>query len=271
MSEDLPQNQKKLRDRRRSITGEIYARLVKAYLKQEVPTKESLVEATGVATTVAKRAMRIGWPELGLPPLSMATQQLANIEEVNRLMSKMVVDKQEIVKTLFDGISKSVPAPGPDDVNAVAEEASRRAAESAMAARRQMASAGKAAQAVEALADAFLAKIEKGEWEIPEKIRPEHVFLLSKAADTIAGAVHKATQTERLRAGQPEQIVGAHITSLIVGATPEELRFIAEHGTLPPRLMGVSGQITSLPVIDVDATVPSENADDALEALPDEK
>jgi hypothetical protein len=108
-----------------------------------------------------------------------------------------------------------------------------------MAARVSMSSATYAARAVEAFARIFLEKIRAGEVEVPEKIRPEHVFLLTKMADASANTVHKALQTERLRLGQPETIAGTQIAQIIVNATPAELEHIARTGSLPPRIMGM--------------------------------
>jgi hypothetical protein len=120
--------------------------------------------------------------------------------------------------------------------------------ESAFAARISMSLAAKTARTAEFLAREYLKMIEDGQVELPEKIRPEHLFLLAKIADTASNAVHKALQTERLRAGQPETIAGAHISALLVGATAEELKQVVTTGLLPARMMGLVDQPALSPI-----------------------
>lgn len=220
------------------VTPPKYAAMLKAFIELPEPTIRSIAERAGVGKRMASRALMEGWPKLGLPPLGEAGQALTDVNEVHKRMSGMYDAKKEIVDNLFGQLPTAITDAevlSPE----VVDEANQRAAESGMATRVAASSAAYAARSVEAMARIFLDKIRKGEVEIPEKIRPEHVFLLTKMADGAANAVHKTLQTERLRLGQPETIAGTQIAQIIVNATPKELEHMAKTGSLPSTLMGV--------------------------------
>lgn len=233
------------------VTPPKYAAMLKAFIELPSPTIRSISEQSGVGKKMVTKALTEGWPKLGLPPLGEASLGLTDPVEVHKRMTGMYDAKKEIVDNLFGEVSAKIMDAEtlPPEV---VDEANTRAAESGMAARVSMSSAVYAARSVEAVARIFLEKIRNGEVEMPEKIRPEHVFLLAKMVDTSTNAVHKALQTERLRLGQPETIAGTQIAQIIVGATPAELEHIARTGSLPPRMMGMPTPPVPRDVIDVE-------------------
>jgi hypothetical protein len=220
------------------VTPPKYAAMLKAFIELPDPTIRSIAERSGAGKKMVNRALTEGWPKLGLPPLGEAGLALTNPVEVHKRMTGMYDAKREIVENLFGDLPSQIQEAEllPPEV---VDEANARAAESGMAARVSMSTATYTARAVEAIARIFLEKIRNGDIEVPDKIRPEHVFLLTKMADASANTVHKALQTERLRLGQPETIAGTQIAQIIVNATPAELEHIARTGSLPPRIMGV--------------------------------
>lgn len=232
------------------VTPEKYSRMLKAFMELEQPTPSKIAEHAQVGHTMVKRALKEGWPKLGLPPLSEAAAMMKDPNEVHAQMSGMAEAKKAIVKNLF-GPLPGAPAAAPVPQAAI-DEAKVRQAELGMASRVSMSLAVKSARAVEALAEQLLLRLEAGEIDLPDEIRPEHIFLLAKAADTAAAAVNKSVKTERLFNGQPEEVAGSHVVALIAGATPEELKLIAETGQLPLRLLGLPEPLKG-PVIDVTA------------------
>ncbi len=238
-----------------ALTAEKYASMLKHFLMDPSPSISSICENCDVGRIMAKRALTTGWPELNLPPLPDAAKQLIDPVEVHRVMAQLEDKRKEIIENLFG--TKEERDPNKPVDNVVIEEATKRAAESAMASRVAMSTAVKSAKAVEKMADLFLDLIEAGEVEMPDKIRPEHIFLLTKAADTAAGSIQKALQAEKQSSGEPKEIAGAHITNLLIGATPEELRHVATTGMIPGRLLGL---LSPVPV-DVEVT-PVATSDD---------
>lgn len=239
------------------VTAEKYARILAAFLKLPSPTIDELATAAEVGKAMVKRALKEGWPKLGLPPLSDAAKNMIDPVHVHAIMNGMHEEKKQIIQNLFGSLPGALANVNTPTPLTAKEEAAQRAAETGVAARIAMSGAVNAARSIEALSALFLKKIQDGEIEIPDQIRPEHLFLLARAADTAAGAIHKAVQTERLRNGQPDAIVGQHIVALIADATPEELKIIAITGQLPPRLMGGPAPVKNHalpPVIDIVAT-----------------
>lgn len=238
-----------------TLTADKYASMLKHFLTYPSPSITSICEHCNVGRIMAKRALTLGWPELNLPPLPDAAKQLIDPEEVHKVMAKMEDHRKEIIENLFGPKEEKDPNKPTDNV--VIEEATKRAAESAMASRVAMSTAVKSAKAVEKMADIFLDLIEAGEIEMPEKIRPEHIFLLTKAADVAAGGIQKAIQAEKQTSGEPKEIAGAHITNLLIGATPDELRLVATTGQIPGRLLGLLSPIP----IDVEVTPVGDSED----------
>lgn len=234
-----------------ALTAERYAAMLKHFLTDPSPSISSICSVCNVGRIMAKRALTTGWPELNLPALPDAAKQLVDPQEVHKAMAQLQDQRKEIIENLFGPEVAKDPNKPTDGV--VIEEATKRAAEAAMASRVAMSTAVKSARAVEKMADHFLQLIEAGEVEMPEKIRPEHIFLLTKAADTAAGTVTKAIQAEKASSGEPTEIAGAHITNLLFGATPDELRQVALTGNIPGRLLGILAQAPK--VIDVEPIV----------------
>ncbi len=220
-----------------TLTAEKYATMLKHYVTTQNPTVKSLMDASGVGRIVAKRALMLGWPELNLPPLINAAKELVDPIEVHKQMASMQDKRKEIEENLFGALQKDSNEPIPADV---ITEVNRRAAESGMAARIAQSVAVKSARAVEKFIDKVADLIEQGEIELPEKVRMEHLLLLAKAADTAAGSIYKATQVEKLTLGEPDNIQGAHVAAILIGATKEEIEQVAMGGPLPKRLLGIN-------------------------------
>jgi hypothetical protein len=241
-----------------TLTAEKYALMLNHYITTENPTVKSLMEASGVGRIVAKRALTLGWPELNLPPLIDAAKNLIDPVEVHKQMASMHDKRKEIEENLFGPVTKTDEAP----IEAVSE-ANRRLAESGMAARIALSTAVKSARVVEKFVDKVAELINQGEIELPEKISLQHLFMITKAADTAAGAIHKATQTERLSLGEPDNVAGAHVAAILIGATAEELKQVALGHGIPPRLLGIAPKDK---IIDVE---PNTSADASITTLED--
>jgi hypothetical protein len=221
------------------ISAPKYAKMVQAFMELDSPTAAQIAEAAGVSRKTVYKALKEGWPKLGLPPLGDAANSLANIEKVHELMSGMEAEKKQIYENLFG------QKPATSDTKAMTaaakKEATARAAEHGMGARVALATATASAEAVSSLAVHILDQIKDGEIDFPEKIRIEHIIMLAKAADIAAGAVYKAMQTEKLRNGEPTDIVGQQVLVFLQQASPEVLQGIVKTGTLPTELLNGGG------------------------------
>jgi len=229
-----------------ALTPEKYSAMLKAYLEMPKVHKGQLMEAAGVGRPMINRALTTGWPELNLPSLPDADKALVDPQAVVKLMASMNEAHEEIATNMFGNDEQPKPVE-------IVQETNRIKAEGAMAARVATSVAVKSAKAIEMLADKFAEMIENDQIDIPDRLRPEHLLMLAKAADISAGAVHKALTAEKIVAKAPEEAAGSHITAMLVGATAEELRSVVLTGHLPPRLLGLDKK----PVIDV-ASEPSK-------------
>ena len=218
-----------------SITAEKYARILHAFLKLPNPTYAEIAQVAGVSAAMVKRAIHEGWPKLGLPPIPEAKENLVDPNEVVALMSGMADAKKKLAENFFGKLPGKA---GEVDSAAVKAEATQMVAETTMATRLALSTATKGLRTAEFFAAQMLEKIQNGDFELPEKVRPEHIFLLAKAIDTANASVHKAIQAEKAVAPEKENVAGAQIAALLIGATPEEIRQIVSTGQIPPRLMG---------------------------------
>lgn len=228
--------------------------MLKHYITTENPTIKSLMESASVGRIVAKRALMLGWPELNLPALPNAAKALIDPSEVHKQMAGMHDKRKEIAENLF-GNAETKPLEAE-----VVGEANRITAESSMAARVAASVAVKSARAVEKFIDRFTELIDNNDIELPEKVRIEHIIALAKAADTAAGAIHKATQTEKLTLGEPDSVAGAHVAAILIGATKEEMRLVIETGNIPPRLLGIAAKEV-MPVAEAEIIEPEPPVD----------
>lgn len=246
-----------------ALTAEKYAAMLKAYIQFPAAAISKLTEMANVGRPMIKRALEQGWPELGLPPLTVAASQLIDPVEVHKLMAQMQEQSAQIVENIFGKEpEKSISTPE------VVQEVNKVKAEGEMAARVATSIAVKSARAIEKLADHFGQLIEDGAFELPTALRPEHVFMLARATDVAVGAIQKSLAAEKAALGKPDTVIGTQITTLLIGATPEELRQVALTGNLPPRLLGID--TVALPSvsdpIDVLAVAKALQADPELDS-----
>lgn len=241
-----------------ALTAEKYSAMLKSYLAQPVPTQTQIIIDSGCGRPMVKRALETGWPELNLPCLFEAPVALLDPEEVKKQIASQVLLKkeQEVIETATAELVKTPPVKG--KAVKVEQEA---------AAKMSMTVAMKSARAIEKLADHFAEMIEAGMIELPTAIRPEHLFMLAKASDTAVGALHKALASEKLIAEKPDIIAGTQITTLLIGATAEELRHVALTGQLPPRLLGID----DIKTIDVEEVKPVKIDDNVTDVTAEEK
>lgn len=235
-----------------TITAEKYATMLKVFIESPNLTVQEICVTAEVSRYMVKKALTEGWPKLGLPPLSEAQGSLVDPVEVHKKMSGMTMAKQEVMDKIFGPLPHELTASGeiPAEVKA---EATTREAEGGMAARIALGAATQAVRAAEVMGQMMLEKIAKGEVEMPDEIRPEHVYMLAKSVDVANSAVHRAIQVERARLGQPSDMAGQHIAAVMVGATVEELKYIAATGQLPPRIMGTADPALKAKAIEVQA------------------
>jgi hypothetical protein len=241
------------------LSPETYAKLLRCYLDTPACTIKHLQMRCNVGKVIAKKAMTTGWPKLNLPALPMAGEELLDPTTVHKLMSEMIDARQAITANLFGPIDNEKNT-SPTEV---VQEANRRAAEAGMATRIAQSTAAKAARVVSELADKYLEMIANGDIELPEKIRPEHILMLTKAADAAASAINKAAQADKLQNGEPEDVAGSKVTNLLIGANPEELRQIMITGNLPKRLLGLPEEPPKAITIDVESVTAEELTDES--------
>lgn len=214
-----------------ALTPEKYSAMLKVYVENPHATVKAIYEAAGVGRPMATRALNLGWPELNLPALVEAPAAFTDPEVVKAHMTTMQEKEKAIVASVF--------ATEIDPVTAVLDEENEIKKEKQGAARLASSITVKAAKNLEKLIDHYQELIEAGAIDLPDTLRPEHLFALIKASDIAAKAIHTALSTEKLVTGKEATVAGAQITNLLIGATPEELRQVALTGHLPPRLLGI--------------------------------
>lgn len=207
-----------VRGRRPRVSGmprEVWQRLLSAW--QEKPTVTHLVQTCKVGERQAKRAVYIGYPEIGAPPLSEVRPDPILVH------AKMAEQRDEAM------------------VHRAENEAARRSAEEATAARATLGGAAKTAQAVLHLATRVVELIEQGKLEISEdQVTPKLLLDLCTAIDRSSVAVERAMRIERIHAGEPEAVLGMRIGLLLDQCSTEELNGIRREGRLPLRLLGLA-------------------------------
>lgn len=232
------------------MTPEKYAKMVKAFMEMAEPTASEIAKAAGVSRKTVYKALKEGWPKLGLPPLGDAATSLAKPENVHEMMAGLEKQKQEIYENLFGQTPATTETKAM--TKAAKKEATSRAAEHGMAARVALSSAVKTSKAAEKLADHILEKIEDGEIEFPEQIRLEHLIVLAKITDTANAGVMKALQVEKLKNGEPTDVANQQVLIMLQSASPEQLQHIVKTGHIPPDMMTVDNSGKKL--IDAKAT-----------------
>lgn len=242
-----------------ALTPEKYAAMLRYYLDTPACTITALVKGCNVGRIMAKRAMTLGWPELNLPPLPAAKQQLVDPVLVHEEMAALKDARKEIQDNLFGPVNYE----GKMAPQAVVQEAASRAAEKGMGARVGASVAVKMGRIVETMAAKFLDMIENDEIEMPEKIRLEHILALAKASQAVSKAIYDSAQTENLINGEPDDTAGIRITNLLVGASRGELQELLETGNIPRRLLGMP-DVLPAKLIDVEVAK-SDAADTGTE------
>ncbi len=199
--------------RRSPITRSKWDAMLAAY--RERPTIKNVMATGKVGAKTAKRAINEGWPDLSLPPF---IELMSGGTSVHKEMARMRESWEEAALTQG--------------------EAARQAAEEAMAARVTMDSALRAVRMSQGYAAAILEKIEQGETLIPEKVTPKLVQSLIRSMESAANIVEKAMKIERLRAGEPEAVLGIQIGILLERCTDAELEVVEKTGEIPRRILG---------------------------------
>lgn len=197
--------------RRSSITRTQWDKMLAAY--RERPTIQSVM-AAGAGKRIARRAIMEGWPDLSLPPF---IELLSSGTSVHKEMAVMRETWQEAAVTQG--------------------EATRLAAEEAMAARVSMSAALQASRLAQGYASMLLKKLENGELSLPEEITPKVMQQIVMALDRSAAVVERAVRIERLRTGEPEATLGSSIIVLINQCKEDELESVIATGTVPSRLL----------------------------------
>jgi hypothetical protein len=204
----------------------------------DMPSFAHVRRATGLGHRLIERAIKEGWPDLGLPPLPEASVQFLDPERVHAEMAKLSGMRERVLDNLLRPIEGEEPGYNLN-IREAREEAVRRAGEQSMAAREALSMATRTAKVVNTLAKRVQELMEGGKLELPDVATPQLIALLARTADIAASTVHKAIQIERLKSGEPEAIVGVQIGTALSTATPEELQEVIKTGLLPGRLMGL--------------------------------
>lgn len=216
----------------------------------ETPTVAGVSRGARVSLDAARRAIHVGWPSQDLPPLlTIQVSETATTAEIHAAMRRKRQQAGDLAGTPAAVVKRNDPL-------SARREAVDRAAEEAMAARYGLMSATMAAEATARLAHRTLTLIEEGKLNI-EEVTPKLIVQLTTAAGRAAEAVYKALQVERLRAGEPESVLGIRVGLLMDRADMDELRFVRDSGgRLPPRLVGLVAPANPAPTAPAANTLP---------------
>lgn len=224
--------------RRSPITRSKWDKMLAAY--RERPTIKNVALAGDVGTKTAKRAIREGWPDLSLPPFIELATSGTNVHK------EMAVYRESW-----------------EEAAMTKGEATRRAAEEGMAARITMDAAVRSMRMTQGYAERVLEKIDNGDLLIPEKITPRLVGSLVRSMESAANIVEKAMRIERMRAGEPEAVLGIQIGMMLERCNEEELEYVMRTGAIPARIIGqreAATQAVKEEAIDAEYTEQEERA-----------
>jgi hypothetical protein len=183
------------------------------------PTIKCIMDTTGVGKRIARRAITEGWPDHSLPPF---VELISGGTSVHKEMAVIRESWED------QAITKG--------------EAARMAAEEAMAARTTMKAAMSAMTLTSKVADELMKRLNNSETMLPEEMTTLNLAQLIKAMDNSASIAKKAMEIERLRAGEPEAVLGIQIGMMLERCNDDELEGVIETGTLPARILDLRRQ-----------------------------
>jgi len=200
--------------RRSPITRKLWDKMLAAY--RERATIKHVCEKAGVGRKMATRGIREGWPEMGLPSF---------VEALGTKGNSGTTVHREMAATRANW----------EDTAMEQGEAARQAAEEALAARTIMKSSLDALKKLERYANKVLdAAASSG---IPEEITPKHVQQVVSALERVTAITERAIRIERMRATEPEQILGAILGQLLERCDQQDLLFVVQTGHMPSHLV----------------------------------
>lgn len=215
------------------------------------PTVRYVSKRCMIGEATVKRAVHEGWPSLGLPPLAeLATGSNVHFE--------MAVQRESWAERAI-----------------VEGEAARQAAEEALAARTVMRVGLDTLKKSQTFLDKCMKRLdEAGEDGLPETITPKVLLQLVTATEKSTGIVERAMKLERMRAGEPEMVMGIVIGQMIERLSDSELLEVIESKAMPSRLVDqrrtVLAQLSTVDESDEEtaALATAEDDDEAAEDTP---
>jgi hypothetical protein len=200
--------------RRSPITRKLWDKMLAAY--KERATIKHICDNTDAGRKLATRAVREGWPEMGLPSF---------IEVLGTKGNSGTTVLKEMATTRASW----------EDTAMEKGEAARQAAEEALAARTVMSSSLNVLKKLERYADKIIdAAILEG---APEEVTPKHVQQVISAIERTTAITERAMRIERMRAGEPEQVLGLMLGQLLDRCNQGDLVYVVQTGHMPSHLV----------------------------------
>lgn len=210
------------------IDKDKYSRMLDAW--REKPTMANVMRKANVGERLARKAIYKGWPELNLRRLvDFGKDQELIYEEMARSRARTTHSQE------------------------AQTEAAKQAAEEALALQQAMANTLKAGSLFGNIIDKVNRGVETGriliegleendKGELVGQLDARMFQALTKGAHTLAAAVNKIVETERLRTGAPEESLGIEVGLLLSKCDPAELMALAQDGKIPDRLVALGGR-----------------------------
>jgi len=199
----------------RSIDRSLWDKMLSAW--HERPSQRHIIdECEGVGRTIAKQAIQVGWPDQGFPPFMDLSKG-----------SESVLKKVAKTRQTWE------------DSALVQGEATRQAAEEAMAARTVMGAGMRTLSHIETYIGTMMEKLsEQEDAGLPEDIGPKEIKDALGMLSQSTGIIERAMKLERMRMGEPEEVLGITIGMMIERVPLDQLRTVALTGHMPAEFTG---------------------------------
>ena len=183
---------------------------------------DALVLATGLETTEIDHLLNYGVKRLGLPPIREAAVNYAEAAHRTKELVEQGAKDPGYLRHLAEA----------------RDAATERTAREAAAAQGALISNLKVTDTFLGLVNAVLERSlnADGGFDLPEKITPNLLDKLAKAASNLTRSVDTAVRLSRFTAGEPERNVTFEIAALVGRMSEDDLREYLSTGSIPSHL-----------------------------------